>query len=159
MPTVRPARRRTARRRRQLAEINVTPFVDVMLVLLIVFMVTAPLLTTGVSVDLPRTESDPLPGQDEPLAVTVTAEGRVYLQETPVPLAQLGPRLEAVSGRNREARIFVRGDRTVPYGRIMEVIGTINRAGFTRVALVTEKPVRRTAQASATSPSGARNGP
>jgi biopolymer transport protein TolR len=126
------------RRRRQMAEINVTPFVDVMLVLLIVFMVTAPLLLAGVQVDLPESEAAGLPGQDEPLAVTVTANGEVFVQETAVDLAQLGPMLVAITGENPEARIFVRGDRNLVYGRIMEVIGTINAAGFRRVALVSE---------------------
>ncbi len=134
-----------------MAEINVTPFVDVMLVLLIVFMITAPLLTSGVNVDLPRTEARPLPGQDKPLAVTVTAEGTIYLQERQVSLEELVPSLVAISERDPEVRIFVRGDRRASYGQIMEVIGTINRAGFTRVALVTElaEPGPRTAEAPA----------
>jgi biopolymer transport protein TolR len=123
-----------------MAAINVTPFVDVMLVLLIVFMVTAPLLTTGVQVDLPESQAEGLPGQDEPLSVTVTADGTIYLQETEVALADLVPRLAAITEENRDARIFIRGDRGLVYGRIMEVIGTINRAGFTRVALVSEPP-------------------
>ncbi len=123
-----------------MAEINVTPFVDVMLVLLIVFMITAPLLTTGVNVDLPRAESSPLPGQDEPLAVTLAADGTIYLQDSAVPLEGLAPRLAAITGENRETRIFVRGDRSIDYGRVMAVVSAINRAGFTRVALVTEAP-------------------
>jgi len=123
-----------------MAAINVTPFVDVMLVLLIVFMVTAPLLTTGVQVDLPESRAEGLPGQDEPLSVTVTADGTIYLQETEVALANLVPRLVAITEENRDARVFIRGDRGLVYGRIMEVIGTINRAGFTRVALVSEPP-------------------
>ena len=123
-----------------MAAINVTPFVDVMLVLLIVFMVTAPLLTAGVQVNLPRSDAEGLPGQDEPLAVTVTAEGTIYLQETEVSLDALVPRLAAIAGENRDARIFVRGDRALAYGRVMEVIGRINRGGFTRVALVSEPP-------------------
>lgn len=131
----------------RLAEINVTPFVDVMLVLLIVFMITAPLLTTGVTVDLPRAETGPLPGQDEPLAVTVAADGTIHLQDSAIDPEQLVPRLEAIAGRNREVRIFVRGDRRVEYGTVMEVIGRINHAGFTRVALVTEAPSARRAEA------------
>jgi biopolymer transport protein TolR len=123
-----------------MAAINVTPFVDVMLVLLIVFMVTAPLLTTGVQVDLPESRAEGLPGQDEPLAVTITADGTIFLQETEVALAELVPRLVAITDENRDARVFIRGDRALVYGRIMEVIGTINRAGFTRVALVSEPP-------------------
>jgi biopolymer transport protein TolR len=126
------------RRRPRMSEINVTPFVDVMLVLLIVFMVTAPLLTVGVTVDLPETRSSPLPGQDEPLTVSVTRDGSVFLQESAIGLEELGPRLQAITERSPDARIFVRGDRVIDYGRVMQVVGTIHAAGFTRVALVTE---------------------
>ncbi len=128
------------RRRRQIGEINVTPFVDVMLVLLIVFMVTAPMLTMGVAVDLPRAESSPMPGQDEPLSVTIDSAGKIYLQKSEISLDQLVPRLVAVTERNTEARIFVRGDKSIDYGRVMMVIGSLNRAGFSRVALLTELP-------------------
>ena len=121
-----------------MGDINVTPMVDVMLVLLIVFMVTAPLLTTGVAVDLPRTESSPLPGQDEPLSVTIDGKGRVFLQDSEITLDQLPARLAAVTQRNKDARIFVRGDRGVDYGSVMGVVGAINRAGFAKVALVTD---------------------
>ncbi len=142
------------RRRKPMGDINVTPLVDVMLVLLIVFMVTAPLLTTGVAVDLPRSESSPLPGQDEPLSVTVDAGGRIFLQESEINLEQLPARLVAVTQRNKEARIFVRGDRGVDYGTIMGVVSAINRAGFVKVALVTDSaPAGQRAQAaSATGP-------
>jgi biopolymer transport protein TolR len=134
-----PQPRLTRRRRRpRMSEINVTPFVDVMLVLLIVFMVTAPLLTVGVTVDLPETRSSPLPGQDEPLTVSVTRDGSVYLQESAIAIEELGPRLQAITERSPDARIFVRGDRVIDYGRVMQVVGTIHAAGFTRVALVTE---------------------
>ncbi len=126
------------RRRKPMGEINVTPFVDVMLVLLIVFMVTAPLLTTGVAVDLPRAESSPLPGQDEPLSVSVDAAGKVFLQDSEIALDQLPTRLIAVTERNKEARIFVRGDKGVDYGAVMGVVSAINRAGFTKVALLTD---------------------
>jgi biopolymer transport protein TolR len=132
------ARRGARRRRRPMAEINVTPFVDVMLVLLIVFMVTAPLLTVGVTVDLPETASSPLPGQDEPLTVSVARDGAVFLQDSAIDLPDLGPRLLAITERRPDARIFVRGDRVIDYGRVMEVVGAIHGAGFTRVALVTE---------------------
>lgn len=131
---------RHGRPRRQMGEINVTPFVDVMLVLLIVFMVTAPMLTMGVSVDLPKAASSPMPGQDEPLSVSIDATGAIYLQETAIELDQLAPRLVAITGQNAEARIFVRGDRAIDYGRVMAVIGTLNQAGFTKVALLTEQP-------------------
>ena len=133
-------RRRAGRDFKAMSEINVTPFVDVMLVLLVVFMVTAPLLTVGVPVELPRTKAGVLPGQDEPLAVSVDAEGRVWLQETEVEPDQLVPRLRAIAGNKPETRIFVRGDRSVSYGRVLEVMGTINEAGFRRVALVTRRP-------------------
>jgi biopolymer transport protein TolR len=136
------------RKRKPMGDINVTPLVDVMLVLLIVFMVTAPLLTTGVAVDLPRAESSPLPGQDEPLSVTVDASGRIFLQESEINLEQLPARLVAVTQRNKEARIFVRGDRGVDYGTIMGVVSAINRAGFVKVALVTDSaPAGQRAQA------------
>ena len=129
----------TRRRRRPLmGEINVTPLVDVMLVLLIVFMVTAPLLTVGVTVDLPETAAAPLPGQDEPLAVSVGRRGEVYLQDSAIALEDLGPRLRAITERKPDARIFVRGDKVIDYGRVMEVVGAIHAAGFTKVALVTE---------------------
>ena len=131
---------RRRRGRRQLADINVTPMVDVMLVLLVVFMVTAPLMTTGVAVDLPRTESSPMPGQDEPLSVTVGADGKIYLQESEIALDQLGPRLLAVTERKPDTRIFVRGDRRVDYGQVMAVVSAINAAGITKVGLLTEAP-------------------
>ena len=125
------------RHRRLMGEINVTPFVDVMLVLLIVFMITAPLLTVGVTVDLPQTTSAPLPGQDEPLAVSIDAAGAVFIQDTAVTLDQLGPRLQAITGRNPDARIFVRGDRGIDYGTVMGVVSAINQAGFGKLALLT----------------------
>jgi biopolymer transport protein TolR len=121
-----------------MSDINVTPMVDVMLVLLVIFMITAPLLTVGVPIDLPRTEAAIIPGQDEPMTVTVDAEGRVYLQETEIDLGALAPRLVAIVGNNPDVRIFVRGDRAINYGRVMEVMGSVNGAGFKRVALVTE---------------------
>ena len=123
-----------------MAEINVTPFVDVMLVLLVVFMVTAPLLTVGVSVELPESAAAPIPGQDEPLAVSIDAGGRVFIQDSEVSLETLIPRLQAITQNNPDARIFVRGDKSIDYGRVMEVMGTLNGAGFNRVALITERP-------------------
>jgi biopolymer transport protein TolR len=129
-------------RRRPMAEINVTPFVDVMLVLLIVFMVTAPLLTVGVPVDLPKTKAQPL-GQDrEPLSVSVRKDGNIYLQNTPIEEDALVARLEAISRNGYDQRIFVRGDKSVDYGRVMEVMGLLNAAGFTHIGLVTD--VRKT---------------
>ena len=128
------------RRYAQLSDINVTPFVDVMLVLLIVFMVTAPLLTVGVPVDLPKTEAAQLTDEIEPLVVTVREDGTIFLQETEVAADQLVPRLMAVTGAKPDTRIFVRGDRDVSYGRIMEVMGMISDAGYAKVALIAELP-------------------
>ena len=123
-----------------MSDINVTPFVDVTLVLLIVFMVTAPLLTVAVPVDLPKTNAPSMGQQKEPLVITVNAKGQVFLQDTAVELGSLVPRLSAISGVNPDSRIFVRGDKVLAYGRILEVMGVITSAGFTKVALVAELP-------------------
>ncbi|MDP6708591.1 MAG: protein TolR [Alphaproteobacteria bacterium] len=125
-----------------MAEINVTPFVDVMLVLLVVFMITAPLLTIGVPVDLPKTEANMIEGSDEPLTITIDAAGKIFLQEAEVTLEDLVPRLNAVTEARGgdQGRIFVRGDRTIDYGAVMRVMGTINAAGYKRVALIAERP-------------------
>ena len=120
-----------------MAEINVTPLVDVMLVLLIVFMVAAPLLTAGVAVDLPETKAQNLPGQDEPLAISIDASGRIYLQETAVALDELQPRLIAITNANPDVRLFIRGDTSINYGRVMQVMGLVNAAGYKKVALIT----------------------
>ena len=125
---------------RPMSEINVTPMVDVMLVLLIIFMVTAPLLTVGVPVDLPKTKAALIPGMDEPLVITIDGMGRVFLQETEIELDKLVPRLKAITANKENTRIFVRGDRSVFYGQIMEVMGTVNAAGFAKVALIVELP-------------------
>ncbi|CAA7618204.1 Protein TolR [Candidatus Terasakiella magnetica] len=127
-----------SKRFRPVAEINVTPMVDVMLVLLVIFMVTAPLLTAGVQVDLPKTSATPLKGEDQPISVTVDAHGKVWIQETEVQLDELGPRLLAITAQKPETRIFVRGDKTIDYGRVMEVMGALGAAGLSKVALVTE---------------------
>ena len=126
-----------------MSEINVTPMVDVMLVLLIVFMVTAPLLTVGVQIDLPKTKAKILQGQDEPLAITIDAQGQVYLQDTEIDIEGLVPRLHAITANNPDVRIFVRGDASVDYGRVMEVMGTVNAAGYKKVALVTQQQKKR----------------
>jgi biopolymer transport protein TolR len=128
-------------RYRPLAEINVTPMVDVMLVLLIIFMVTAPLMTSGVSVDLPKTDAKPLNSDSEPLTVTIKADGSIFLQDQAVEVADLVGKLQAISQNNPERRIFVRGDKDLAYGRIMEVMGTITQGGFTKVALLAEQTV------------------
>ena len=123
-----------------MSEINVTPMVDVMLVLLVVFMISAPLMTVGVPVDLPTTNASQMVGQDEPLVVSVNAKGEVFLQETKITLEQLVPRLEAITQNKKDTRIFVRGDAALAYGKVMEVMGTVNLAGFSRVALLTRLP-------------------
>ena len=121
-----------------MSEINVTPFVDVMLVLLIVFMVTAPLLTVGVPVDLPKVKTaSALTDQKDPIEITVKFDGTLYLGESEVEVENLIPRLIAITDQNTEARIYVRGDRVVSYGRIMEIISLINSVGYVKVALVT----------------------
>ncbi|MGK7866040.1 protein TolR [Falsiroseomonas sp. E2-1-a20] len=134
---------------RPMSEINVTPLVDVMLVLLIIFMVAAPLMTVGVPVDLPQTQAANLNQEQEPLTISVTADGRVFLQESEVALDALVPQLRAILTSQQQApgtperRIFVRGDRAISYGRVMEVMGTVSSAGFSRVALLAEAPQGR----------------
>ena len=131
---------RERKRYSQMSEINVTPFVDVMLVLLIVFMVTAPLLTVGIPVDLPKVKASALTDQKDPLEITVKIGGEIYLGESEVDVENLIPRLNAITELNKEARIYVRGDRVVAYGRIMEIMSLVNSAGYFKVALVTQNP-------------------
>ncbi len=131
-------RRRKRGSARPMSEINVTPFVDVMLVLLIIFMVTAPLLTVGVPIDLPKTESKEIEGDKEPLTISINKEGKIYLQESEIELDEIVPKLLAISEQGYEERIYVRGDRSSNYGAIMRVMGTVSAAGFRRIALVTE---------------------
>ena len=122
-----------------MSEINVTPFVDVMLVLLIIFMVSAPLLTVGVPVDLPDTAAEALPSEDEePLTVTLTAEGGVLLQTTEVADGELVPRLRAIAAERDSPRIFLRADGAIPYDRVMRVMGALNAGGFREIGLVTD---------------------
>lgn len=134
------ARRGGKFRRKPMAEINVTPFVDVMLVLLIVFMVTAPLLSVGVPVDLPQTKAATLNDTDEPLIVSIDSKGVVYLQKKETTLENLVPRLQAVTGAKPDTKIFVRGDRAIQYGTVMQVMGHISAAGFNKVSLMAEIP-------------------
>ena len=131
------------RRHRPMGEINVTPFVDVMLVLLIVFMVTAPLLTVGVEVDLPKTKAGAINADAAPLVVSIKSDGSLYLQETVVEPEALIPRLKAISNANPDVRIFVRGDRAVSYGEVLSVMGRIQSAGFEKVALVAKLPEKQ----------------
>ena len=139
----RASARHGARRRstgQAFTEINVTPFVDVMLVLLVIFMVTAPMLTVGVPVDLPKTKAAKMNDQVEPLVVSVDASGKAYLSETELEGDALIERLIAVSGSNPDAKIYVRGDQKINYGRVMEVMGIIAAAGFNKVSLIAEMP-------------------
>jgi biopolymer transport protein TolR len=132
--------KRRHRRKPVMAEINVTPMVDVMLVLLIIFMVSAPLLTVGVPLDLPQTQAKSLDNDKEPLTVSVNTKGEVFLQNTEIKVDELVAKLQAITqarGGNDE-RIYVRGDRKVDYGTVMRVMGRLSAAGFRRVALVTE---------------------
>ncbi len=131
-----------ARRRRRssyapMTEINVTPFVDVMLVLLIVFMVTAPLLTVHVPIQLPESQAKPLQGDKEPLAISVNSKGQIFLQETEVQLDTIVSKLLAISQNGYNERIYIRGDHEVDYGVVAKVMGTISGAGFKRIGLVT----------------------
>ena len=133
--------RRSARRSHSLMhEINVTPFVDVMLVLLVVFMITAPLLTVGVPIDLPESTVPEIRGEDEPLAVSIDADGKLFLQNTEIAIDELAPRLGAITRRKPETRIFVRGDKAIDYGRVMEVMGVLTEAGFANIALIAVLP-------------------
>ena len=130
--------RHSRRHQAPMSEINVTPMVDVMLVLLIVFMVAAPLLTVGVPVNLPKTEAKPLTGDNEPLAITVKTDGKVFLQDTAIEISNLVSKLRAISETGYEERIYVRGDKDVAYGDVADVVARINAAGFSKVALVTD---------------------
>ncbi len=133
--TGRNSRRRTSHG--AISEINVTPLVDVMLVLLIVFMVAAPLMTVGVPIELPKTEAKPMNQQTEPLTISVQADGKVYVQETEIPLAELSAKLQALAKNGNQEQLMVRADTAVPYGAVMEVMGVLNSAGYTKIGLVT----------------------
>jgi len=127
-----------------MAEINVTPMVDVMLVLLVIFMVTAPLLTVGVPVDLPQSDAPAINEQTEPLVISIDAGGKLYLQETPIAAKDLIPRLRAITKKKSDQRIYVRGDKKIAYGKVMEVMSIVSAAGFDKVALVAEMPAGAT---------------
>src|SRR5256885_6836791 len=134
-------------RYRPMSEINVTPLVDVMLVLLVVFMVTAPLLTVGVPVELPQTQAPPINEPKEPLTITVNRDGAVFIQETTVPIENLVARLQGITGSNADAVLYVRGDKEINYGRVLEVMSLVSSAGFRKVSLVAEAPKGRPAPA------------
>jgi biopolymer transport protein TolR len=131
-------------RYRPMSEINVTPLVDVMLVLLVVFMVTAPLLTVGVPVDLPQTAAPPINEPKEPTVITVNKDGAIFIQESSVPIDTLVSRLQAITGANPDAVLYVRGDKDINYGRVLEVMSLISNAGFRKVSLVAEAPKGQT---------------
>ena len=136
--TRRSGGRAGAGRYRPMSEINVTPLVDVMLVLLVVFMVTAPLLTVGVPVELPQTQAPPINEQKEPLVITLNRDGVIFIQETSVPVESLIARLQAITGSNPDAVLYVRGDKEINYGRVLEVMSLVSAAGFRKVSLVAE---------------------
>jgi biopolymer transport protein TolR len=143
MATVMQRGERSGRRRRSkskpMSEINVTPFVDVMLVLLIIFMVAAPLLTVGVPVELPKTAAAPLPTEEEePLTLALSADGAVYLQKTPIELEGLIPKLRAIAAERNNDKVFLRADGSIPYERVMQVMGALNAGGFNNIGLVTD---------------------
>ena len=131
-------RRSRARRHAPMHEINVTPFVDVMLVLLIVFMVTAPLLTVGVPLELPETRGQQLQTNKEPVTISVDKSGKVFIQETEIKLEEIAPKLKAIAKSGYDEQIFIRGDKGIDYGTVMRVMGRVKLAGFTKVSLVTE---------------------
>ncbi len=127
-------------RYRPMAEINVTPLVDVMLVLLIVFMITAPMITSGVNVNLPKASSSPVAPDPDPITITVNAQDQIFLQNSQVTLDNLVSTLQQVSQNNQDRKIFVRGDQSVTYGNMMQVMATITQGGFTKVALLAQRP-------------------
>ncbi|GAN69142.1 protein TolR [Acetobacter orleanensis] len=128
------------RRRRPMADINVTPMVDVMLVLLIIFMVTSPMMTSGVNVDLPKTDAKPVNSDTKPITVSIRADGSLYLGESQVSPEELVAQLKAASNNDPSHRIFVRGDAHIDYGRVMQVMGQVTEGGFTHVALLAQQP-------------------
>jgi biopolymer transport protein TolR len=139
-PPARPGsgRRGRARKHAPMHEINVTPFVDVMLVLLIIFMVTAPLLTVGVPIELPEAKGQQLQSNKEPVTISVDRSGKVFIQETEIKLDEIAPKLKAISKNGYEEQIFIRGDKGIDYGTVMRVMARVKAGGFTKVSLVTE---------------------
>ena len=136
-------RRRGGRGKAIMSEINVTPFVDVMLVLLIIFMVAAPMMTVGVPIDLPETQAKALNSETQPITISVKSDGQVFLQETPIPIEEIAAKLQAVATTGYTERVFVRGDGNAPYGVVADVMSRIQAGGFTNIGLVTEqKPDR-----------------
>jgi biopolymer transport protein TolR len=143
-------------RYRPMSDINVTPLVDVMLVLLVVFMVTAPLLTVGVPVDLPQTQAPPINEPKEPTVITVNKEGAIFIQDSSIPLDTLVAKLQAVTNSNPDAVLYVRGDKDINYGKVLEVMSLISNAGFHKVSLVAEAPKGGQIPDQSTAPAGKR---
>jgi biopolymer transport protein TolR len=131
-------RRGRARKHAPMHEINVTPFVDVMLVLLIIFMVTAPLLTVGVPIELPEAKGQQLQANKEPVTISVDRSGKVFIQESEIKLDEIAPKLKAIAKNGYDEQIFIRGDKGIDYGTVMRVMGRVKAGGFTKVSLVTE---------------------
>ena len=132
------SRNRNRGSRSIISEINVTPLVDVMLVVLVVFMITSPLLVAVVKFDLPQADLAPISGQEEPIAITIDKDNKIYIQNTQIPLSELSVKLKAITKQNTETRIYVRGDKLVDYGKVMAVVSEINKSGFGKIALLTE---------------------
>jgi len=128
--------RRARAKRGPIADMNMTPFIDVMLVLLIIFMVAAPMMTVGVPVDLPETRAKAMEGQTQPVTVSVDGQGHIFIQDAELKLDELVPKLQAIAKNGVEERILVRGDRTTDYGTILRVMGRLNDAGFKKIGLV-----------------------
>src|SRR5246127_3706249 len=146
-------------RYRPMSEINVTPLVDVMLVLLVIFMVTAPLLTVGVPVDLPQTQAPPINEPKEPLVITLNREGVIYVQESTIETDALVPKLQAITGANPDAVIYVRGDKDINYGRVLEVMSLVSSAGFRKVSLIASPPKGTSVRAASGAMPADRSGP
>jgi biopolymer transport protein TolR len=133
-----PNNRRRVRKNNPISDINVTPLVDVMLVLLIVFMVTAPLLTVGVPIELPKTDAKQMSEESEPLTITLDKEGNIYIQELEIPFAELSEKLEAIGMGNYDQKIYINGDKNINYEMLMKVMAKINSAGYSSIGLVTD---------------------
>jgi biopolymer transport protein TolR len=129
---------KTRGRGRLMSEINVTPMVDVMLVLLIIFMITSPMLVAGIEVDLPETKSSPISGQDTPIVISVNKQGEIFITETKIPAVELVAKLTNITQEKKDTRIFVKGDKNLSYGKIVEIMAEIHNAGFTKVALISD---------------------
>jgi biopolymer transport protein TolR len=131
-------RRRSTQKLQLMSEINITPFVDVMLVLLVIFMVTAPMMISGINVNLPEASATPISGNDEPLTITINSKGEIFLQDISIEKAALITKLIAVTKEKKESRIMVRGDKNSNYGEIMNVVSSINAAGYNHISLITQ---------------------